>query len=58
VMLESYLCEDNQPFPKNAAELRYGISITDACLGWEATERMLRWGHEQLSQCVILTQNA
>jgi 3-deoxy-7-phosphoheptulonate synthase len=58
VMLESYLYEGNQPFPKTAAELRYGVSITDACLGWEATERMLRWGHEQLTQCVIFTQNA
>ncbi len=58
VMLESYLHEGNQPFPKTAAELRYGVSITDACLGWEATERMLRWGHEQLTQCVIFTQNA
>jgi 3-deoxy-7-phosphoheptulonate synthase len=34
VMVESYLQEGNQPFPKNPAELRYGISITDACLGW------------------------
>src|SRR5258705_3180789 len=39
VMLESYLHEGNQPFPKTAAELRYGVSITDACLGWEGTER-------------------
>jgi 3-deoxy-7-phosphoheptulonate synthase len=44
LMLESNLHEGNQPFPvKNLADLRYGVSITDACLGWEATERMLRW---------------
>ena len=48
VMLESYLFEGNQPFPKRLAELRYGISITDPCLGWEATERMLRWGAKRL----------
>jgi len=24
-------------------ELRYGVSITDACINWETTERMLRW---------------
>jgi phospho-2-dehydro-3-deoxyheptonate aldolase len=30
--------------------LRYGVSISDACLGWEATERMLRWGREALSK--------
>jgi 3-deoxy-7-phosphoheptulonate synthase len=50
VMVESYLTEGNQPFPKNPAELRYGISITDACLGWDVTERMLRWGHGVLQK--------
>jgi 3-deoxy-7-phosphoheptulonate synthase len=49
LMLESYLKEGNQPFPKNPAELRPGVSITDACIGWEATERMLRWAHDQLA---------
>jgi 3-deoxy-7-phosphoheptulonate synthase len=45
LMLESYLEEGNQPFPvKNPGELRYGVSITDACLGWEATSRLLHWG--------------
>lgn len=50
VMIESYLQEGNQPFPKNPAELKYGISITDACLGWDVTERMLRWGHGELKK--------
>ena len=50
MMLESYLKEGNQPFPRSPAELCYGISITDACLGWDATERMLRWAHEKLAQ--------
>jgi len=49
-MLESYLQEGSQPFPANRAELRYGVSITDACLGWEATERLLRSGSEKLAQ--------
>jgi len=40
----------NQPIPKNAADLRYGISITDSCIGWETTERMLRWGYEALKK--------
>ena len=42
VMVESYLNEGSQPFPRNPAELRYGVSITDACVNWETTERMLR----------------
>ena len=50
LMVESYLEEGNQPFPQPVAELRYGVSITDACLGWEATERMLREGHRRLGE--------
>jgi 3-deoxy-7-phosphoheptulonate synthase len=52
LMVESYLLEGNQPFPKNPAELRYGVSISDACLGWDVTERMLRWGHAALEKLV------
>ena len=50
MMVESHLSEGNQPIPKNAAELRYGVSITDSCIGWETTERMLRWGYETLKK--------
>ncbi len=50
VMVESHLHEGNQPFPKKPSELIYGVSITDACVGWETTERMLRWGHETLAK--------
>ena len=48
LMVESNLNEGNQPIPTNLADLRYGVSLTDACIGWETTERMLRWGHEAL----------
>jgi 3-deoxy-7-phosphoheptulonate synthase len=48
-MLESNLSEGSQPIPKNPAELKYGVSITDACLGWADTERMLREGCEALA---------
>jgi len=48
LMVESHLNEGNQPIPKDIAGLRYGVSITDSCIGWEATERMLRWGYETL----------
>jgi len=50
LMMESYLEEGAQPFPKNPAAVRYGLSITDGCVGWETTERMLRWGHEELGK--------
>ena len=48
LMVESNLNEGNQPFPTNPVELRYGTSITDACVNWETTERMLSRGCETL----------
>lgn len=48
LMLESYLEAGNQSIPKNAADLRYGVSVTDSCLDWDSTERLLRFAHAQL----------
>ena len=50
MMVESNLHEGSQPFPRPVSELTYGVSITDACINWETTERMLRWGYEQLGK--------
>ena len=50
LMVESNIHEGNQPIPKDLKDLRYGISLTDSCIGWETTERMLRWGHERLGE--------
>jgi 3-deoxy-7-phosphoheptulonate synthase len=44
VMIESNICGGNQPFPEDPDKLRYGVSITDECLSWDETERMLREG--------------
>jgi 3-deoxy-7-phosphoheptulonate synthase len=30
------------------SQLRYGVSITDACVSWETTERMLTSAYERL----------
>ena len=46
-MIEGHLHEGNQPL-KDPKSLAYGVSITDACLGWDATERILRHGAEIL----------
>ena len=48
MMVESNLEEGNQKIPGDLKDLRYGVSITDACVGWETTERMLREAYEQL----------
>lgn len=43
VMIESHLVEGNQSGEgKNLSELTYGQSITDACIGWETTETVLK----------------
>ena len=42
VMLESNLQAGNQPIPDDLEELRYGVSVTDACISWEVTETLLR----------------
>jgi len=42
VMLESFLHEGNQPLPFPPENLRYGVSVTDKCIGWEETEELLR----------------
>ncbi len=44
VMIESNICGGNQPFPEDPDKLRYGVSITDECISWGETERMLREG--------------
>jgi 3-deoxy-7-phosphoheptulonate synthase len=46
MMIESNLIEGKQPIPADLSQLKYGISITDACLGWETTERMLQAAHQ------------
>ena len=44
LMLESHLQEGRQNIPANGlAGLQYGVSVTDACMGWKQTESLLRW---------------
>jgi 3-deoxy-7-phosphoheptulonate synthase len=40
MMLESHLKEGNQSLGNG--DLVYGQSVTDACMGWERTEPLLR----------------
>ena len=47
-MLESNLQAGSQPFPVPREKLRYGVSITDGCIGWADTEALLREAHRRL----------
>ncbi|HMO58751.1 MAG TPA: 3-deoxy-7-phosphoheptulonate synthase [Roseiflexaceae bacterium] len=48
MMVESNLVEGKQAIATNLDQLRYGVSVTDGCLGWEATERILRQAYAAL----------
>ena len=48
VMIESYLEAGNQKIPTDISQLKYGVSITDACIDWATTERILLDAHKQL----------
>ena len=41
-MLESNINAGNQPIPADLTQLEYGVSVTDACIDWNTTEKMLR----------------
>jgi len=47
-MLESNLKPGKQPFPSGGPKLKYGVSITDGCIGWETTERLVLHAAERL----------
>lgn len=53
-MLESHLEEGNQALGNGTTALRYGVSITDPCLNWETTERLLVFAHEKLGEVTEL----
>ncbi|MDR1661813.1 MAG: 3-deoxy-7-phosphoheptulonate synthase [Azoarcus sp.] len=42
LMIESNIVADNQPIPADLSRLKYGCSVTDACVGWETTVEMIR----------------
>ncbi|MBK9519578.1 MAG: 3-deoxy-7-phosphoheptulonate synthase [Anaeromyxobacter sp.] len=48
LMVESFLEAGSQAIPADLSTLRYGCSVTDACVGWEATVEMLRSAHATL----------
>ncbi|MDJ0773293.1 MAG: 3-deoxy-7-phosphoheptulonate synthase [Mastigocoleus sp. MO_167.B18] len=48
MMMESNLHEGNQKIPSNLEDLKYGVSVTDACIGWEETEKIILDSYEKL----------
>lgn len=50
LMLESNLKPGNQKISADFSAMEYGVSVTDKCLGWEATEKILRHACQRLRQ--------
>jgi 3-deoxy-7-phosphoheptulonate synthase len=48
LMVESFIEAGNQPIPDELSKLRYGCSVTDACVDWPTTEKMILEAHETL----------
>ena len=48
LMIESNIGAGNQPIPTDLKQLKYGVSVTDACVNWATTEAMLREAHAKL----------
>lgn len=50
MMCESNLEEGSQKTSADRSSLRYGVSITDQCVNWETTERMLRYAYDRMDR--------
>ncbi|SFC05309.1 3-deoxy-D-arabinoheptulosonate-7-phosphate synthase [Marinospirillum celere] len=48
LMIESNLGWGNQKIPEDKSQLQYGVSVTDACIDWETTEKALTEMAEKL----------
>ena len=50
LMLESNINAGSQPVNADRSKMAYGISVTDACIGWEETEALLLEAHARLDE--------
>ncbi|KPV50692.1 phospho-2-dehydro-3-deoxyheptonate aldolase [Kouleothrix aurantiaca] len=50
LMVESNIFEGKQQLTADHSALRYGVSLTDGCIGWEQTERILHEAHAALAR--------
>ncbi len=49
-MIESYLQTGSQPITADPTDLKYGLSITDPCLGWDMTASALAEAYKLLGE--------
>ena len=49
LMMESFIEAGSQSIPEDLSKLKYGCSVTDACIDWPTTERAIRDAHAALA---------
>ena len=49
MMMESNLYEGSQSISSSREPLKYGVSVTDKCIGWKETERIILEAYEKLA---------
>lgn len=47
-MVESNIEEGSQEIPHDLKQLKYGVSVTDKCIDWDTTEKMILDAHKKL----------
>ncbi|MCX8085808.1 MAG: 3-deoxy-7-phosphoheptulonate synthase [Rhodocyclaceae bacterium] len=58
LMIESFIEAGNQPIPDDLSKLKYGCSITDACVDWPTTEKMINEAYDILRGPLAGRKNA
>ena len=58
LMLESNIGKGKQVIPSAGEDLKYGVSITDACIDWRTTESALKQLREKLKGCLSARRNS
>jgi len=53
LMVESNIGAGSQSIPANLCDLKYGVSVTDACIDWETTEKAVRKMRDTIKESLL-----
>lgn len=53
IMLESNINAGNQSSDQPRSSMKYGVSVTDACIDWDTTDALLRKMHSELGSALF-----
>jgi 3-deoxy-7-phosphoheptulonate synthase len=56
LMVESNIGAGSQSIPANLCDLKYGVSVTDACIDWATTENSVRKMRDTIKQSLLNRQ--